>query len=337
MAAQPSEAAGSAEGEAPSDPAAGHPLLPVLAMAEDAYARLGSEVRDYTCRIIRRERLGGKLGQYEFMRAKIRHAWPPPAQQQKPAAEQQGPAERREPAEQQEPAERQATVEQHASSDSVDAVNANNGDAPSSDAPEAEATGDQPSTAATAFSVYLRFEQPKAVRGREVLFRQGHDAGKMLVRRGGTRLAYVTTYLAPDSRLALQESRYPVTDIGFRRLVARLIDVIREDLQHGECRVRFYRGAKIGDRRCTRVLVEHPVRREHFRYHRAIIFIDQDRQLPLGYASYTWPEEPGGKPVLVEEYLYTDVRLNVGLTDGDFDRDNPDYGFLKRKAVEAAR
>lgn len=33
------------------------------------------------------------------------------------------------------------------------------------------------------------------------------------------------------------------------------------------------------------------------------------------------------KPVLEEEYTYMDVKLNVGLTDEDFDPDNKTYQF----------
>lgn len=257
----------------PDSPApAEHPLAPVLKIAQDGHDRIGREVRDYTCRIIRRERLGGKLRPYEVMSVKVRH--------ERPAGGEGQPA--------------------------------------------------------SPFSVYLHFDRPSKVAGREVLFLEGKNAGRMLVRRGGTRLAYVTTYLAPTSKLAMEESRYPITDIGIHRLISRLTEVIEQDMQHGECRVQFFDGAKIGDRPCTRVLVEHPTPRDHFRFHRAIVFIDKERQIPLGYASYTWPDEPGGKPVLTEEYIYADVRLNVGLTDADFDRENPAYGFLKRETSLAS-
>lgn len=247
-----------------------HPLRPLLAMAVEGRERIARDIRDYTCRVIRRERRDGQMRRYEAISAKVRHAWP--------------------------------------------------------------ATGED---SARPFSVYLHFDRPGSLAGREVLFVEGRNSGRMLVRRGGRRLAYLTTFLAVDSPIALRESRYPVTDLGFERLLARLIEVIHEDLQHGECEVQFFEGAKVADRQCTRVLVEHPVRRDHFRYHRAIVFIDKEWQLPLGYASYTWPEQPGGKPVLMEEYIYTAVELNVGLTDADFDRHNPAYGFVRPEELAA--
>ncbi len=35
----------------------------------------------------------------------------------------------------------------------------------------------------------------------------------------------------------------------------------------------------------------------------------------------------GGEPYLIEEYSYTDVRPNVGLSDSDFDIRNRKYHF----------
>ena len=47
----------------------------------------------------------------------------------------------------------------------------------------------------------------------------------------------------------------------------------------------------------------------------------------IRYASWSWPTEPGGQPVLEEEYTYSDIKVNVGLTDLDFDPNNPDYSY----------
>ena len=76
------------------------------------------------------------------------------------------------------------------------------------------------------------------------------------------------------------------------------------------------------------LLVMHPVQRPIYEFHRAEIFIDDALNIPLRYAAYHWPEKPGSKelPVL-EEYTYLNVKLNVGLTDADFDSENPNYNF----------
>lgn len=189
----------------------------------------------------------------------------------------------------------------------------------------------------TPFSVYLKFDKPASVAGRELLYLEGRNAGKMLVRRGGRRLAYVTAYVDPTSPMALQENRYPVTDIGFLNLTKQLIDVMREDMQHDECTVKYFKNAKIGDSVCTRIVVEHPYRRDYFRYHRAVVFIDEQRGLPLAYGSYDWPDKPGDEPRLVEEYIHAHVELNVGLTDEDFSRENPAYGFLHSEEKVVAK
>ncbi len=245
-----------------------HPLQPVLELAERGLKELRDNIHDYTCTVIRRERIGGNLRPYEFMAAKVR-----------------------------------------------------------------EPRVDKEGVVTTPQSVYVKFLKPEGVAGREALFVRGRDNNKMLVRRGGTRMAYMTTFLDPEAPIAMEVNRYPITEIGFAKLVERLLEVCREDMKYDEVEVRYFEGAKIGDRVCTRISVEHPHERDHFRYHRAVIFLDDERQLPLGYASYTWPQSPGGAPLLIEEYIYTDVKVNIGLTDADFDADNPEYGFVRRDAV----
>jgi hypothetical protein len=46
------------------------------------------------------------------------------------------------------------------------------------------------------------------------------------------------------------------------------------------------------------------------------------------YAAYHWPQTQDDKigPV-IEEYTYLDLKINVGLTDADFDPENPNYNF----------
>ena len=48
------------------------------------------------------------------------------------------------------------------------------------------------------------------------------------------------------------------------------------------------------------------------------IFVDDELRIPIRIEGYDWPQREGDQPRLLEEYTYTRLRLNVGLTDADF-------------------
>jgi hypothetical protein len=49
-----------------------HPLQPALDLAQQGLAKINANIRDYSCTIVKRERIDGKLGEHEYMFAKIR-------------------------------------------------------------------------------------------------------------------------------------------------------------------------------------------------------------------------------------------------------------------------
>jgi hypothetical protein len=181
----------------------------------------------------------------------------------------------------------------------------------------------------TPFSVYVRFLKPAEVKGREVLWVEGRHHGKLIVRNGGKRFEYVTLAIPPDSELAMQRNRYPITQIGVQTLTRRLIENGQDELHENDCAVKTVPGAKINGRPCTLIQVSHPVRRDQQIYQYARILVDDELRLPVYYSAYDWPKEDGGQSRLLEEYTYTDIQINVGLTDDDFDHRNEHYHFLK--------
>ena len=46
----------------------------ILEMAREGHERIQNEIRDYSCLLIKRERVQGRLGDYHYMYAKVRHA-----------------------------------------------------------------------------------------------------------------------------------------------------------------------------------------------------------------------------------------------------------------------
>lgn len=59
----------------------------------------------------------------------------------------------------------------------------------------------------------------------------------------------------------------------------------------------------------------------HYYCHRIEVFLDQEWRLPVKMLIYDWSGN------LYEKYVYSDLKLNVGLTDKDFDPENAEYNF----------
>lgn len=53
--------------------AGAHPLQPALDLAQKGLSELRGKIKDYSCTVVKRERIDGKLGEHEYMFAKIRH------------------------------------------------------------------------------------------------------------------------------------------------------------------------------------------------------------------------------------------------------------------------
>ena len=176
------------------------------------------------------------------------------------------------------------------------------------------------------FAVYVKFTQPKNVNGREVIWVEGANDGKMIAHEPGFR-NILRIKLKPTSLLAMMGNRYPITEIGIEKLVAKLIQKGERDRQHGECTVEINDRTEVDGIPCTMIRVIHPEKREHFDFHIAEIYVDTKRQVPLQYRAYDWPEEAGADPLMTEEYIYRDLQLNVKLSDDVFDPDNPAYNY----------
>ncbi|MBN1852527.1 MAG: DUF1571 domain-containing protein [Pirellulales bacterium] len=178
------------------------------------------------------------------------------------------------------------------------------------------------------FSVYMFFVNPYY--GREVLYvdnpknyEDGQNKNKIAARaEKGLKRNLGIVHLDPTGHFAMDGQKYPITKFGIRNLTAELIEVAEQDVQYGECTVKVG-NAKIDGRPVTSILVEHPVPRKNFRYHKAKIYIDNELRIPVAYASWMWPKQPGEDPPLEEQYIYTDIKINNGFTDETFTEQTP--------------
>ena len=240
-----------------------HPIDPAISLAQSCLIDFRKNVKDYQSVVVKRERIDGTLGNYEYMLLKIRN-------------------------------ERS-----------------------------------QNGRLVQPFGVYGYFLKPDDVKGREILYVKGANKDKMLAHEGTNNLLNKigSIWLKPDGPIAMKGQRYPVYEIGIENLIVKLLERAGRDRTRGECNVEFRKGAVVNGSRCTMVQVTHPVRRAFFDFHIAQIYIDDQHNMPIRYAAYGWPTKEGGRPPVIEEYTYINVKLNPGFTDRDFDHKNPAYGF----------
>ncbi len=237
-----------------------HPLDRVLTLAKNELASFNEQVIDYTALMLKRERVGDKLGEANQLFVKI--------------------------------------------------INPRS----------------VPDKEAIPLHCYLRFESPSSVKGREVIWVDGKNDGNMIAHEAGM-LNLMRVYLPPTGTLAMLGNKYPITGIGMGNLFSKLIEKGERDRKLGDCQVAIKEHEKLDELDVVMIEVKHPVKRLEFDFHIARIYLDTLRHLPVRYESYLWPKQPGDEPPLEEQYIYSDIKLNVRLSEKDFDPENNDYHF----------
>lgn len=180
--------------------------------------------------------------------------------------------------------------------------------------------------------IILKFREPMDVymkwlkgphEGQEVLYSPSLHGEKGLARAGGRlgRWAPVIR-IDRDGYWVMRDNIHPLDHVG----IGYYLDTFMENSR----RARETEAGSIIDRgegevggRPARVIecLLPPEKEKGFYCYRCVVWFDRENHLPIRMEMYDWDER------LVEEYEYRDLAINTGLTDRDFDRDNPSYNF----------
>jgi len=175
-------------------------------------------------------------------------------------------------------------------------------------------------------SFYLKFINPKRIAGREVIWVEGRNRGLLTAHEGGA-LSWLRVNLKPTNAIAMRGNRYPITELGLENLIVRMIEKGERDRKLGNCEVTVDRSLVFDGHKASLITITHPKKSDDFEFYQAKIYFDDELNVPVGYEGFLWPEKPGGPPVLIERYFYSNLKINPGLTDLDFDPRNPAYKF----------
>lgn len=175
------------------------------------------------------------------------------------------------------------------------------------------------------FSVYMRWLNPRP--GREVIFAPHLHGFKIIAHEVGVKGVVGTVEIDPNSSRARKESRHPITEIGIGNLIRKIKSRWTLAARDPRYRVEIKPNARVGNRPCILVKTFAPPDPQRYEYARARVFFDGEHGLPIRVEGYGWPTRSYPQGVLLEEYTYDKLELNVGLTDLDFSPNNPEYNF----------
>lgn len=168
------------------------------------------------------------------------------------------------------------------------------------------------------FKVYMSWP---AESGKQALYVDGQNDNKVLAHCPGL-LGLWSWSFKPTDPVLMKNNRHPLTDIGFGHIIQIMSHDIPAALAHGEMDI-----IRIGDEtfagRDTTIVEARFTPHDGRKYYtsRMVCHIDKEQLLPIGIACYD------DKDALEEQYSYKDVKVNVGLTENDFSRDNKAYRF----------
>lgn len=175
------------------------------------------------------------------------------------------------------------------------------------------------------FGVYLKFIEPSE--GRQVLFVPGENDDMMLVRETGLAGLVGAISLDPEGSMAMEENRHPITRIGLKYLLDAVIEDWLAQTAVENATVNYYPNARVSGVACKAIEVSFAAEHDLVEFQKRRLYINAENNLPIRVENFGFPARAGQQSPLLEDYLYSELRTNVGLTDADFDPENEDYGF----------
>jgi len=172
------------------------------------------------------------------------------------------------------------------------------------------------------FSLYLKWTG-EVNQTREVIFSKGWNGDKLRAHKGS--FPDMTVNLRPESNLAMQGNRHKITEAHF----GHAIGVIARDARLAESRPQDnVRYIDLGERtvygaksRCFEARAQSSGPVSVYYAARAKVCFDVRSKMPTRIT--VWSADGD----MLEDYGFENTKLNVGLTDLDFDPENADYNF----------
>lgn len=177
-------------------------------------------------------------------------------------------------------------------------------------------------------NIILKFKKPLQLyfkwtegsgEGTEVIFVKDKYNNKLVAHPGGF-FKFFKVYLDPKGNMAMKNNRHYI----YESHIGNIVDMIQENYNKAKTNNEgdiTYKGEEVLDDIKTYVFqVVFPENKGYYG-HIILINIDKENHLPVKLEVYGWANE------LFELYYFSQLKINTGLTDMDFDIKNPNYEF----------
>ncbi len=184
------------------------------------------------------------------------------------------------------------------------------------------------------FSVYMKWQTFD--KGRELIYVEGQNDGNILVQPGGWKGRLTGTLaLDPNGRMAMSESRHPITEIGLARLAEKLLKYSYINIKRPNgWACEMHADQKVQGRDCYLFVMRYDSDQVNETYRKSLQYVDKELSLPLMVINYGWGEDTDPETIdqqtLIESYTWSDIRIDQRLASGDFDETNSSYRFRQR-------
>ena len=167
-------------------------------------------------------------------------------------------------------------------------------------------------------SFYLKYTEGKNA-GVEAIYVEGKYNDELEVHLSGL-LSFISLGIDPRGSLALRNNRHPIMEAGTGHILQLIEKNYRMAQGDKESRITF-EGESVADGEKALLFKGIFPKGKGYYGHTVLVWFDRSLLLPVKITVYGWDNE------FLEEYSFKEIKLNVGLTERDFDKANPEYHF----------
>jgi hypothetical protein len=160
---------------------------------------------------------------------------------------------------------------------------------------------------------YMKWEKDKI----EAIYAEGKYKNNMVI-HGGLLFKFVSIAVKPEA--ALKYNRHTIREADIGHVLTLFETNYNKALKNKDAAIVLEEEEVLDGRSTWRFKAVFPEGRDYYG-HIVYIHIDKELSLPIKIAAYGWKGE------LLEQYYYENLKVNVGLTEDEFDVNNAKYLF----------